>query len=94
LPDLGGVDDVTVIELCVAPGTAVSADDSLIVLETDKASMDVPAPEDGVLVGFKIKEGDKVSEGDLYAIFKPATAAAAPVVTAAAPAPTAAPAKA
>ncbi|MDP2547272.1 pyruvate dehydrogenase complex dihydrolipoyllysine-residue acetyltransferase [Oceanobacter sp. 4_MG-2023] len=89
LPDLGGADGVTVIELCVAPGTAVSAEDSLIVLETDKASMDVPAPEDGILVGFKVKEGDTVSEGDLYAVFKPAAASDAVTPAAVAPAPAA-----
>jgi len=101
LPDLGGADEVTVIELCVAPGSEVKAEESLIVLESDKASMDVPAPEDGVLVSFKVAEGDKVSEGKIYAVFKPASAAAAPAAPApaaaapapAAPAPAAAPAK-
>ncbi|WP_028294131.1 pyruvate dehydrogenase complex dihydrolipoyllysine-residue acetyltransferase [Oceanobacter kriegii] len=89
LPDLGGADEVTVIELCVAPGSEVKAEESLIVLESDKASMDVPAPEDGVLVSFKVAEGDKVSEGKIYAVFKPAAAAAAPAPVAA-PAPAAA----
>lgn len=92
LPDLGGVDSVTVIELCVAPGTAVKAEESLIVLESDKASMDVPAPADGVLVGFKVAVGDKVSQGDLYAVFRTGGATAAPVVAQAAAAPVAAPA--
>ncbi len=91
LPDLGGVDGVTVIELCVEPGTAVKAEESLIVLESDKASMDVPAPEDGILVGFKVAIGDKVSEGDLYAIFKSGSAAASPA-PAATPAPATVPA--
>ncbi len=64
VPDIGGAENVDVIELCVAVGDTVSVDDSLIVLESDKASMDVPSPVTGKIVGFVIAEGDKVSEGD------------------------------
>ncbi|ASP39930.1 dihydrolipoyllysine-residue acetyltransferase [Bacterioplanes sanyensis] len=72
IPDLGGASDVDVIELSVEPGVSVAAEDSLLVLETDKASMDVPAPADGTLVEFRIKVGDKVNEGDVYAVMKTA----------------------
>ncbi len=65
VPDIGGAENVDVIEICVSEGQDVSADDALIVLESDKASMDIPSPVSGKVVSIKIKEGDKVSEGDL-----------------------------
>lgn len=68
VPDLGGATDVDIIELSVEPGASVEAEDSLLVLETDKASMDVPAPQAGTLVEFKVAVGDKVNEGDVYAV--------------------------
>ena len=66
VPDLGGASEVTVIELCVQPGDNLNADDSLIVLETDKASMDIPAPVSGTLKELLINIGDKVKEGQVY----------------------------
>ncbi|UTA46809.1 dihydrolipoyllysine-residue acetyltransferase [Simiduia sp. 21SJ11W-1] len=63
VPDIGGAEDVDVIEVCVAVGDDVNEGDSLIVLETDKASMEVPAPQAGKIVSLSVKEGDKVSQG-------------------------------
>jgi pyruvate dehydrogenase E2 component (dihydrolipoamide acetyltransferase) len=63
VPDIGGSEGVEVIEVCVAPGDVVKAEDSLIVLESDKASMEVPSPAAGKVVEVKLKVGDKVSEG-------------------------------
>ncbi|GGY42589.1 acetyltransferase component of pyruvate dehydrogenase complex [Bacterioplanes sanyensis] len=92
IPDLGGATDVDVIELSVEPGAEVAEEESLLVLETDKASMDVPAPKAGTLVEFRIQVGDKVNEGDVYAVLK-TTAAAQPVESAAAEQPAAPAAK-
>lgn len=63
VPDIGGDSDVEVIEVCVAVGDRVEAEDSLVVLESDKASMDVPSPQSGVVKAIKLNIGDKVSEG-------------------------------
>lgn len=63
VPDLGGAESVEVIELCVAPGDRVEVEQSLIVLESDKATMDVPSTRAGVVKNLLVKEGDKVSEG-------------------------------
>ncbi len=65
MPDIGGSEDVPIIELAVAEGDEVSEEDPLITLESDKASMDVPSPYSGKLVSLAVKEGDTVSEGDL-----------------------------
>lgn len=65
VPDIGDAEEVDVIEVLVAEGDSVDAEDGLITLETDKATMDVPAPQAGKVVSLKIKEGDKVSEGSL-----------------------------
>jgi pyruvate dehydrogenase E2 component (dihydrolipoamide acetyltransferase) len=104
IPDLSGATDVDVVEVLVKDGDSVEEGDSLIVLETDKASMEVPAPKAGTVVSMKINEGDTVNEGDLLlelevsggAAPAPAAPAAAPAASApAAPAPApAAPAKA
>ncbi len=64
VPDIGGAENVDVIEVCVAPGDTVAAEDSLIVLESDKASMEIPSPKGGKIISLKIKEGDTVSQGD------------------------------
>lgn len=64
VPDIGGESDVEVIEVCVAPGDAVNVDDSLIVLESDKASMEIPSPTSGVVKSIAIEVGSKVSEGE------------------------------
>ena len=65
VPDLGGSTDVEIIEVAVAEGDQVDAEDTLITLESDKASMDVPSPQAGKIVSLTVKEGDTVSEGDV-----------------------------
>lgn len=67
IPDLGGAESVEVIELCAAAGDAVEQEDSLVVLESDKASMDVPSPVDGSVVKYLVAEGDTVKVGDAIA---------------------------
>jgi pyruvate dehydrogenase E2 component (dihydrolipoamide acetyltransferase) len=94
LPDIGDFKDVPVIEIFVKVGDTVKAEDPIVSLESDKATMDVPAPLSGVVTAIGIKIGDKVSEGSV--ILSLATGDA-PAATAAAPAPaapTAAPAQA
>ncbi|MGC5427295.1 pyruvate dehydrogenase complex dihydrolipoyllysine-residue acetyltransferase [Aeromonas veronii bv. sobria] len=85
VPDIGG-DEVEVTEIMVAVGDKVEADQSLIAVEGDKASMEVPAPFAGVVKEIKVKAGDKVSTGSLIMVFEVAGAApvAAPVAQAAA----------
>lgn len=68
VPDIGDFKDVEVIEVLVAAGDMVAAEDPLVTLETDKASMDVPAPFGGKLVELKVGKGDRVSEGDVIAV--------------------------
>jgi dihydrolipoamide dehydrogenase len=75
VPDIGDFKDVPVIEVLVQPGDSIKTEQSLITLESDKASMDVPSPVDGVVKEIKVKVGDKVSEGSLIVI---AEAEAAP----------------
>ena len=65
VPDLGDFADVEIIEVLVAPGDTVAREDGLITLETDKAAMDVPAAEDGVVEALTVTVGDKVSTGDI-----------------------------
>ncbi|MGM8849732.1 dihydrolipoyllysine-residue acetyltransferase [Salinicola halophyticus] len=65
VPDIGGGDGVEIIEVAVSEGDEISEEDTLITLESDKASMDVPSPYGGKIVSLSIKEGDSVSEGDL-----------------------------
>ena len=65
IPDIGGFKDVPVIEVFVKPGDAVKPEDSLITLESDKATMEVPSPATGVVKELKVRVGDKVSEGSL-----------------------------
>ncbi|WP_028535790.1 dihydrolipoyllysine-residue acetyltransferase [Paludibacterium yongneupense] len=84
VPDIGGHSNVDVIELFVALGQTVAIDDSLITLETDKATMEVPASAAGVIRELLVKVGDKISEGDVIARVEASAAVAAP---AAAPAP-------
>lgn len=64
VPDIGGAENVDVIELCVTPGEVVAEGDSLLVLESDKASMDIPSPLAGKIISILVKEGDTASEGD------------------------------
>ena len=72
VPDIGDFDAVDVIEVLVQPGDQVDAEDPLITLESDKASMDVPSPEGGTVQEVKIKVGDKVSEGSVIALLEKA----------------------
>ncbi len=91
VPDIGDYKDVPVIELHVKAGDTVSAEDSLVTLESDKATMDVPSPKSGVVKEVKIKVGDAVSEGSLVLLLEEQGATAAPAPQAApAPAPVAA----
>ncbi len=64
VPDLGGAETVDVIELCLAVGDSIDVEGSLVVLESDKATMDVPSPVDGQLVSYLVAEGDSVKVGD------------------------------
>jgi pyruvate dehydrogenase E2 component (dihydrolipoamide acetyltransferase) len=73
VPNIGGASDVEVIEIMVSPGDKVKKEDSLITLESDKASMDIPSPEDGIVESINVKLGDKVSEDSLILTLKPAT---------------------
>ncbi|KAF0815203.1 Dihydrolipoyllysine-residue acetyltransferase component of pyruvate dehydrogenase complex [Andreprevotia sp. IGB-42] len=96
IPDIGGHDGVDVIEVLVSVGDTVAKEQSLITLETDKATMEVPASHAGVVKEMKIKVGDKVSEGTVVLLLEEAGAgaAAAAAAPAASPAPAAAPAPA
>ena len=75
VPDIGGHADVPVIEVMIKPGDTVEKDQSLITLESDKATMEVPAPFAGVVKEVKLKVGDEVSEGALIAIIEAVGAA-------------------
>jgi pyruvate dehydrogenase E2 component (dihydrolipoamide acetyltransferase) len=100
VPDIGGYDDVPVIELLVKVGDSVKADQGLVTLESDKATMEVPAPFAGVVRELKVKVGDKLSEGSVVALIEAEGEAAAGAKPAdakpadAKPAPAAAPATA
>jgi pyruvate dehydrogenase E2 component (dihydrolipoamide acetyltransferase) len=93
IPDIGGFKDVPVIEVFVKPGDAVKPEDSLITLESDKATMDVPSPATGVVKELRVKVGDKVSEGSLVLTLESrgAGAAAKPAAQELAPEPQQAP---
>ena len=92
VPDIGDFADVPVIEIHVAPGDTIAAEDPLVTLESDKATMDVPAPTGGTVTGVRVAVGDRVSEGhvivELQTAQEAAPAQAAPAATRAAPAPT------
>ncbi|MGS5086795.1 dihydrolipoyllysine-residue acetyltransferase [Hydrogenophaga sp. A37] len=94
VPDIGDFKDVAVIEVLVKPGDAIKVEQSLITVESDKASMEIPSSHAGVLKELKVKVGDTVNIGDLLAILEGAAGAAAPTPVAAAPAQAAAPAAA
>jgi pyruvate dehydrogenase E2 component (dihydrolipoyllysine-residue acetyltransferase) len=82
VPDIGDFKEIPVIELLVKAGDTVKKDDSLLVLESDKATMEVPAPAAGVIAELKVKVGDKVSAGTLVALLEGGVGAgAAPAVT-------------
>src|SRR5579864_4157770 len=76
VPDIGEFTDVEVIEVMVKPGDPVHVDDSLITIESDKASMEVPSTETGVVKEIRVKIGDKVSEGSPIVVIETAAAAA------------------
>ncbi|HEY7945207.1 MAG TPA: dihydrolipoyl dehydrogenase [Casimicrobiaceae bacterium] len=86
VPNIGDFKDVPVIEILVKPGDTVKAEDSLLTLESDKATMDVPAPAGGVVKSISVKLGDKVSE-DALLVTLATTAAEAPATSPASPAP-------
>ncbi len=85
VPDIGDFKEVEVIELLVKPGDTVKAEQSLITVESDKASMEIPSSHAGVVKELKIKIGDKVAEGSLILILEAAEGAAAVAAPAAAP---------
>ena len=89
VPDIGNFKGVSVIEVSVKAGDQVSAEQALISLETDKATIDVPAPFAGVIKEVKVKTGDKVSEGDLIFVMEASGGAAQTAAPAAAAVPTA-----
>ena len=68
VPDIGNYANVEIIEVAVKPGDVVKAEDSLITLETEKASMDVPSPFSGTIKEMKVKLGDKVSKDSLESL--------------------------
>src|ERR1051325_5330573 len=84
VPDIGDFKDVEIIELLVKPGDTVKAEQSLITVESDKASMEIPSSHAGVVKELKVKVGDKVSKGTPVAVVESSAAAQAP---AAAPSP-------
>lgn len=98
VPDIGDFKDVVVIEVLAKAGDTIEAEQSLVTVESDKASMEIPSPTAGVLKELKVKVGDKLNIGDLLALMEgtaapaPAPAPASPVAAAAKTAPAAAPA--
>jgi pyruvate dehydrogenase E2 component (dihydrolipoamide acetyltransferase) len=78
IPDIGEFSDVEVIEVMVKPGDPVRVDDSLVTIESDKASMEVPSTEAGVVKEIRVKVGDKVSEGSPIVVIETATPAGKP----------------
>ena len=91
VPDIGDFKDIPVIEVLVKPGDSVRAEDPLVTLESDKATMEVPSPTAGVVRDIKLKVGDKVSQGMLVLMLEPAEDAPAKAEDST-PAPVAAPA--
>ncbi len=79
VPDIGDFDTVEVIEILVAVGDTIEAEQSLITVESDKASMEIPASQGGVVKALKVKLGDKVSEGSVILEVEASGAAAATV---------------
>ena len=78
VPDIGGNADVDIISVDIKAGDSIAVDATLITLETDKATMDVPSEVDGVVKEVKVKVGDKISEGGVIAVIEAADAADAP----------------
>ena len=78
VPDLGGAEQVEIIEILVAAGDTVSAEEGIIVLETDKATMEIPSPLNGTITSLSVSIGDKVNEGDQYGEIEISAAAVEP----------------
>src|SRR5580765_5586387 len=83
--DIGDFKNIEVIEVLVKPGDSVKKEQSLITLESDKATMEIPSPAAGVVKEIKVKTGDKVSQGALILMLESSGAAAEPDMPAAAP---------
>ncbi|MFP5407167.1 MAG: biotin/lipoyl-containing protein, partial [Gammaproteobacteria bacterium] len=77
VPDIGDFKDVPVVTVMVKAGDTIAKDDPIVELESDKATMEVPAPEGGTVKEVKVKEGDKVAEGVLLLLLEAAGGAAA-----------------
>ncbi|MDP2096451.1 MAG: biotin/lipoyl-containing protein, partial [Hydrogenophaga sp.] len=86
VPDIGDFDEVAVIELLVKPGDTIKAEQSLITVESDKASMEIPSSHAGVVKELKVALGDKVKQGSVVLVLEGEGAASAPATPAAAPA--------
>ncbi|MFL6625643.1 MAG: biotin/lipoyl-containing protein, partial [Vitreoscilla sp.] len=95
VPDIGDFKDVAIIEVLVKPGDTVKAEQSLLTVESDKASMEIPSSAAGVVKEMKVALGDKINEGTVILMLEtgaaaaPAPAAPAPAPAASAPAPAA-----
>lgn len=85
VPDIGNFDSVDVIEVLVKPGDIIAKEDSLITLESDKASMDIPSSHAGTVKELKVKVGDKVAKGSLILLLEEAASESKPATTSAAP---------
>jgi dihydrolipoamide dehydrogenase len=78
VPDIGDFKDIPIIEVHVQPGSQINVDDPLITLESDKATMEVPASQAGTVKEVRVKPGDRVSMGDLVVVMEGAGAPALP----------------
>ena len=78
VPDIGDFDEVTVIELLVKPGDTIKADQSLLTVESDKASMEIPSSAAGVVKEVKVKLGDKIKQGSLVLVLESTSASSLP----------------
>ncbi|MCX7186838.1 MAG: dihydrolipoyl dehydrogenase [Methylophilales bacterium] len=88
VPDIGNFDSVDVIEVLVKVGDVIAKEDSLITVESDKASMDIPSAQAGVVKEIKVKVGDKVAKGSLMLLIEESAGTVAPSVATVAPKPT------
>ena len=79
VPDIGDFASVEVIEILVAVGDSIKAEQSLITLESDKAAMEIPSPADGVVKAIKIKVGDKIAEGAVILLLEESAVQAAAI---------------
>src|SRR5881275_488442 len=78
VPDIGDFKNVAVIEVLVKPGDAVAKEQSLVTLESEKATMEIPSPQAGVVQEIKVKLGDKLSEGSVILVLQSAAASEPP----------------